>query len=80
MAPFELTPAQKIDRYKRQFTPAGAAPGGGSMLTGPGETVTGSETINVPASLPPVGERKSGQIYPTPRGPMKWTGTGWVTP
>lgn len=25
-------------------------------------------------------ERKAGQTYPTPRGPMKWTGTGWVSP
>lgn len=31
-------------------------------------------------ALPPVSERKAGNIYPTPRGPMRWTGTGWIAP
>jgi hypothetical protein len=30
--------------------------------------------------LPAVGDRKKDQTYQTPRGPMKWTGTGWVAP
>lgn len=25
-------------------------------------------------------ERRTGAVYSTPRGPMKWTGTGWVQP
>lgn len=33
-----------------------------------------------PITLPTVTERKAGQIYPTARGDMKWTGTGWVAP
>lgn len=33
-----------------------------------------------PVELPAVPERKVGQVYPTARGPMKWTGTGWVSP
>lgn len=28
--------------------------------------------------IPPVGQRQAGHVYPTPRGQMKWTGTGWV--
>ena len=32
------------------------------------------------AALPALTDRKAGQTYPTPRGPMKWTGTGWVAP
>jgi hypothetical protein len=32
------------------------------------------------SSLPPVNERKTGNIYPTPSGDKKWTGTGWVAP
>ena len=31
-------------------------------------------------SMPPVSQRKAGQVYPTPKGKMKWTGTGWVQP
>lgn len=30
-----------------------------------------------PTTVPPAGQRKAGQIYPTPKGPMIWTGTGW---
>ena len=37
-----------------------------------------SENSGPPA--PPTTERKAGQTYPTPRGPMKWTGTGWINP
>lgn len=32
------------------------------------------------ASVPSVSQRKAGQVYPTPKGNMKWTGTGWVQP
>jgi hypothetical protein len=31
-----------------------------------------------PLTLPPVKQRKVGQSYPTARGVMDWTGTGWV--
>lgn len=30
------------------------------------------------AGIPPPDQRKAGQSYNTPRGPMRWTGTGWV--
>ncbi len=32
------------------------------------------------AGLPPAEQRQPNRIYDTPRGPMKWTGTGWVRP
>ena len=28
--------------------------------------------------VPPPEQRKAGTVYPTPKGPMKWTGTGWL--
>lgn len=30
------------------------------------------------SAAPPPTQRRAGQIYQTPRGPMKWTGTGWL--
>jgi hypothetical protein len=30
------------------------------------------------AAVPAPGSRVKGQVYQTPRGPMTWTGTGWV--
>jgi hypothetical protein len=29
------------------------------------------------AAVPPASERKVGQTYQTPRGPMIWRGSGW---
>lgn len=31
-----------------------------------------------PPPAPPAGQRRSGSVYNTPRGPMTWTGTGWL--
>lgn len=31
-------------------------------------------------AIPPASERPAGSVYETPRGKMKWTGTGWVAP
>jgi hypothetical protein len=30
------------------------------------------------AAPPPVNQRVKNQVYPSPKGPMRWTGTGWV--
>ena len=30
------------------------------------------------AAVPPPAQRQRGQVYDTPKGPMTWTGTGWV--
>jgi hypothetical protein len=35
---------------------------------------------DVMPAVPPPDQRPSGSIYETPRGKMKWTGTGWVQP
>lgn len=35
---------------------------------------------DVMPGIPPANQRAAGSIYETPRGPMKWTGTGWVAP
>ncbi len=32
---------------------------------------------SAPASIPPAGQRVVGQAYQTPKGMLKWTGTGW---
>lgn len=45
-----------------------------------GKTDAPAATTAKTVALPPVDERKKDQVYPTPRGPMKWTGTGWVAP
>ena len=47
-------------------------------LTAPGTEITGIQTTNLPPAPPP--QRTPGNTYDTPRGPMKWTGTGWVKP
>lgn len=33
-----------------------------------------------PVQPPPMHERRVGQIYDTPRGPMMWAGEGWIQP
>ena len=32
------------------------------------------------AAVPPPDQRKVGEIYQTPRGPLRWQGTGWAQP
>jgi hypothetical protein len=32
------------------------------------------------AAIPPAADRVAGQVYQTPKGPAKWTGSGWVAP
>lgn len=33
-----------------------------------------------PNPVPPANARQAGQVYDTPKGKLKWTGTGWVQP
>jgi hypothetical protein len=35
---------------------------------------------DVMPAIPAANQRPAGSVYQTPRGPMKWTGTGWVAP
>lgn len=37
-------------------------------------------TPAAPTGIPPAAQRTAGQVYDTPKGKLKWTGTGWVSP
>jgi len=65
MAPFKRTQAQRMQDY------VGAA--GGIGATSPGKRE------DVMPAIPPIDQRSPG-LYETPRGKMRWTGTGWVNP
>lgn len=41
---------------------------------------TPAPTGGAPQTAPPADQRTTGSVYQTPKGPLKWTGTGWVTP
>lgn len=46
-----------------------------------GQTITMPFATGAPAPvIKPPAEREVNKVYPTPQGPMKWTGTGWVKP
>ena len=38
----------------------------------------GSGASGASTAAPPLEQRKVGAVYQTPKGPMKWTGTGWL--
>ena len=52
------------------------APVGGARASGPITPAAPAQAA--PAGVPPPQQRTQGRVYETPRGPMKWTGTGWV--
>ena len=54
---------------------AGRLTSGGTKTGG-----AGNQTQPQAPSLPPVADRVKGNTYPTARGPMVWTGTGWTIP
>lgn len=52
---------------------------GTKVLTTGKPPAAGATTVQQPAAaVPAPAQRVKGQVYQTPRGPMKWTGTGWV--
>jgi len=66
------------DQYNRNASYFGLP---GKEITAPSElggTAPASQSGALPSGVPPAGERKAGQVYDTPRGKMRWTGTGWV--
>jgi len=65
MAPFKRTVQQRAQDYLATL--------GGVSTAAPARNDT------MPA-IPPPAQRPPGSIYETPRGKMKWTGTGWVAP
>lgn len=74
--PAALAAYQKPLQQSLQDT-ARALRGGGSGLP-PAESIVGVTVETLPPPAAP--ERTAGSIYKTPRGDMKWTGTGWVKP
>ncbi len=58
-----------------------APPGGGFARVAPAQTATVTQPS--PAQIPPAPapeQRQPNAVYQTPRGPLRWTGTGWTTP
>ena len=69
---YRLTPQQMFRDHLAKSNP-------GMSGLGDGLTVNPSSSEK-PPGLPPLAERKPGQVYQTPIGPKKWSGTGWVNP
>jgi hypothetical protein len=46
----------------------------------PDEPSPPSDPASEPPVAPPPADRVPNMTYTTPRGPMKWTGTGWISP
>ncbi len=61
-------PFPKVGTMDLSGTKAGSQPRPGQASAAPG------------AQVPPAPQRKAGQTYQTPMGPLKWTGTGLVQP
>ena len=47
-----------------------------AVMPSGGPSTSGGQAGSIPAPA----QRTSGQVYNTPRGPLKWTGTGWTQP
>lgn len=45
---------------------------------GTGVAPNGQPAQAQPSQVPPPAQRQRNQVYQTPKGPMRWTGTGWV--
>lgn len=77
LAPWRLTPQEKM--MGQMFKRLGL---GGDMGQGfdPVKLLNPDATAPKSAELPPVDKRVKDKTYDTPRGKMKWTGTGWVAP
>lgn len=39
---------------------------------------SGAPAAPAPPAVPPAPQREVGKVYPTPKGPAKWTGNGWL--
>lgn len=66
---------------KRGVVPAPeAAAGKGDPGGAPAPVVStpAAPAATAGAGAPPAAQRVVGKIYPSPKGPVKWTGTGWV--
>lgn len=85
-----LGEVQRLIRYRVNGIPGLAALGPGAANRYTGQTGEAPLPAPTPASaqpgraaqaqVPPPASRGVGEIYPTPKGPLKWTGQGWVYP
>lgn len=69
MAAARKSPGQVKGSMRESFT--------GTPLEAPKEP---SMPIPTGGNFPEINQREKGKVYPTPKGPLKWTGTGWVPP
>lgn len=92
LAALGIAPGSKWNSQGKIGRAFGAKPGFDPPKSAVGGAVTGGGTPTpppatapapapaAPGALPPPEKRVPGQTYPTPRGPMVWTGTGWIPP
>lgn len=62
--------------YSAAPAAGGVTPGGAVEPRAPAQ-VTGQKPAAVVTAPPPFASRVVGKSYPTPKGPMTWTGDGW---
>jgi len=85
MRELALEPGDRFEQpgmVGRMFGEQPAMTRGGAPLPAP-PAVGGGQTAapqggGPPPAPPAPAQRQPGQVYNTPRGPMRWTGTGWV--
>jgi hypothetical protein len=65
MSPFKRSVQQRAQDYRSTLSGGAAGP---------------AERNDAMPAIPPANQRPANTIYETPRGKMKWTGTGWVAP
>lgn len=81
-----LKPVGISDKPPAPITPV-ARPGSGITPTNASDQMANEVLPSVPKtsaaqppSAPPADQRVKGTVYTTPKGPLKWTGTGWIAP
>lgn len=70
------TIAQKAQNRQTAFQQMAKA-SGSAYTPGDAAKPTTNSPFHPTAAIPPE-QRTAGQVYPTPKGNMKWTGTGWL--
>ena len=74
-------PSQVLPRPARSVTPVAPISIVPPVVNSPAITTPAAPAALVsPAGIPAVADRVVGKVYPTSKGPFKWTGTGWVSP
>jgi len=82
-------PAGAAEAAVQEMAPGGFQPGGTRFVpfTGNGRVLAphpgiaaakAGETPATAGAVPPPAQRVKDRVYNTPRGPMKWSGTGWL--